>query len=211
LTATNDQEATEFENAGAHLVFRPFTDATEQAADALTYAMDFLPENINWPVSFVEVRIRSDASAAGQTIRDLPLRSMAGVSILAVSRGGYVYYDPKPDFQIFPGDRLLIIGPPAGLIDAERELNQIELRKGTEDADRFEIAEVRVADDSLIAGRSLADLHFRQKYGVTLVGIMRGEEQITAINPAERLVPGDCLIVMGTTGAVRNVKEQEPL
>lgn len=41
LTATNSQEAAEFEKAGANLVLRPFKDATEQAADALTHAMDF--------------------------------------------------------------------------------------------------------------------------------------------------------------------------
>jgi len=69
LTATNEEEASEFKNAGAHLVFRPFADAAEQAADALAYAMDFLPETINWPVSFLEVYIKSDAAVAGQTIR----------------------------------------------------------------------------------------------------------------------------------------------
>jgi Kef-type K+ transport system membrane component KefB/Trk K+ transport system NAD-binding subunit len=211
LTATNDQEASEFENAGAHLVFRPFTDATEQAADALTYAMDFLPENIKWPLSFLEVRIRSDASAAGQTIRDLPLGSMMGVSIMAVSRGGQVYYDPTPDFQIFPGDRLLIIGPSSGLKDTERILNQIEATKETTGLDRFEIAEIMVAGDSKIAGQTLADLRFRQQYGVTLVGILRGEEQITTITPADRILAGDSLIVMGSARIIKTLKDQEPL
>jgi len=211
LTATNDEEADVFENAGAHLVFRPFTDAAEQAADALTYALDFLPEHINWPISFLEVRIRSDASAAGQTIRDIPLRSMTGVSILAVSRGGQVHYDPEPGFRIFPGDRLLIMGPPGRLKDAEKVLNQLEMRRDTEDGDRFEIAEVRVADDSKLSGQTLADLSFRQKYGVTLVGIRRGKDQIATVNPAEQLLAGDCLILIGTTGAVRNLKKQEPL
>ena len=211
LTAANAQEAEAFENAGAHLVFRPFADAMEQAADALACAMDFLPEHVNWPISFLEVRIRSDASAAGRTIRDIPLGSTTGVSVLAVSRGGQVHYEMGPDFQIFPGDRLLIMGPPGGLKEAESSLNQSEARRDGENLNRFEIGEVRVANDSAISGQSLADLRFRQKYGVSLVGILRNKEKITTIDSAERLMAGDCLIVIGKSEAVRSLKNQEPL
>jgi len=210
LTASNDQEAMAFRTAGAHLVFCPFKDATEQAADALTSAMDFLPEDIDWPISFLEVRIRSDASTAGQTIRELPL-STTGISILAVSRGGQVYYEPDPDFRIFPADRLLLIGPPAALKDAENTLNQLELQKNAEDTERFEIAEIKLSADSRISGQSLADLRFRQTYGATLVGIRRGQDQIMTIHPEERLIGGDSLIVVGKAGAIRELKNREPL
>ena len=210
LTATNSQEAAEFEKAGAHLVFRPFQDATEQAVDALTYAMDFLPESVDWPVSFLELRIRSDASSAGQTIRELPLSTL-GISILAVSRGGRISYEPTPDFTIFPADRLLLMGHPAGLKDAENILNQVEAQSGTEDTDRFDIAEIRVSEDSDFSGKSLAELHFRQKFGATLVGIRRGQDQITTINPAERLQGGDCLIVIGKPSTIKELKDLAPV
>jgi len=205
LTATNSQEAAEFEKAGANLIFRPFQDATEQAADALTYAMDFLPESVDWPVSFLELRIRSDASAAGRTIRELPL-SAYGISILAVSRGRRIFYEPKPDFRIFPADRLLLMGHPDGLKEAETILNQLEAQRNAEDTDRFEITEIKVSDDSDLSGKSLAELHFRQKFGATLVGIRRGQEQITTINSAEHLHGGDCLIVIGKSGAIKELK-----
>jgi len=210
LTATNSQEALEFEKAGVNLVFRPFKDATEQAADALTYAMDFLPENVDWPVSFLELRIRSDASAAGQTIRELPL-SASGISILAISRGGRVFYEPKPDLRIFPADRLLLMGHPDGLKEAENILNQLEAQRDTEETDRFEIAEIKLSEDSDFAGKSLAELHFRQKLDATLVGIRRDQEQITTINPAEHLRGGDCLIVIGKSSAVKKLKNLAPV
>ncbi|HSL60900.1 MAG TPA: cation:proton antiporter [Desulfotignum sp.] len=207
VTAATDPEATEYETAGARLVFRPFKDATEQAADALTYAMDFLPETVDWPISFREIRIRSDASAAGKIIKDIPL-STAGVSVLAVSRGGRVHYEPSPDFRVFPGDRLLLMGSPAGLRDAESLLSHIEMKKTASDINRFEIAKIQVADDSIISGKSLAELQFRQTYGANLVGIRRGEKQITAINPAEKLRAGDCLIVIGKADVITTLKER---
>ena len=212
LTAVNQEEVTAFREAGAHLIFRPFSDAVEQAADALAYSMDFLPENIDWPIAFLEVRIRSDASVAGRTIRDIPLRSTTGASILAVSRAGRIFYEPGPDFQIYPGDRLLTIGEPGELKEAERMLTLFEFQADKDaNADRFEIAEVRVANDSKLSGRSLPDIRFRQTYGVTLVGIRRGKEQITTINPAEAVRAGDCLIVIGTTGAIEKIKKAAPL
>lgn len=210
LTATNSQEAAKFEKAGANLVFRPFQDATEQAADALTYAMDFLPESVDWPVSFLELRIRSDASAAGRTIRELPL-SGSGISVLAVSRGGRTFYEPKPDFRVFPADRLLLMGDPEGLKEAETMLNQLEAQRDPEDTDRFEIAEIKVSENSDLSGKSLAELHFRQKFGANLVGIRRGQDQITTINPAEHLQGGDCLIVIGRSSSIRELKSLAPV
>ncbi|MCC6221856.1 MAG: cation:proton antiporter [Deltaproteobacteria bacterium] len=207
LTATNGHEAQAYEKAGANLVFRPFRDATETAADALTYAMDFLPESIDWPVSFLELRIRSDASVAGQAIQDLSLSS-SGISILAVSRGGSIYYEPSPDFRIFPADRLLLMGDPLGLKEAENILNQIEARRVNDDTDRFEIAEIKVSETSNLSGKSLAELQFRQKFGATLVGIRRNEERITSINPTEKVQGGDSLVLIGRSGVIRELKSQ---
>lgn len=209
LTVTNSQEDSKFEKAGANLIFRPFKDATEQAADALTYAMDFLPESVDWPVSFLEVRIRSDASAAGRTIKELPLSAL-GISILAISRGGRIFYEPESDFRIFPADRLLLMGDPSGLKDAESRLNQREMQKDAEETDRFEIAEIKVGENSDFSGNSLAELNFRQYFGATVVGIRRGQEQITTINPADQLHGGDCLIVIGKSSAIKKLKNMVP-
>ena len=211
LTASNEEEAREYEKAGAHLIFRPFVDATEQAADALTYAMDFLPEKINWPVSFLEIRIKSDAAVVGKTIRDIPLKTTTGVSILAVSRGGQVYYDTEPDFKIFPGDRILIMGPPTGLKHAEEVFNHLELRADNNDKDRFEIAEIMVAENSKLSGQTLKNAGFRQKYGVSLIGIRRAKNQITIISPTQQILSGDCLIIIGKSEIIKNLKEQGQL
>jgi uncharacterized protein with PhoU and TrkA domain len=157
------------------------------------------------------LRIRSDATSAGQTIRELPL-SDSGIAILAVSRGGRIIYEPKPDFRIFPSDRLLLMGQLAGLKDAESILNKREvLEGGADDVDRFEIAEIKVAKTSDLSGKSLIELLFRQRFGATLVGIRRGEKQITTINPAERLQGDDCLIVIGKAGVIEELKKRAPV
>lgn len=211
LTATTATEVREFEKAGAHLIFRPFIDATEQAADALTYAMALLPASVDWPVAFLEVRIKSDAAVAGQTIRDIPLTSTTGISILAVSRGGRVHYEPSPEFRIYPADRLLIMGPPAELKEAEISLNQLATPEKASEGDHFELAEIRLAEDSRLSGQSLAELRFRQTYGATLVGIRRAQDAIMSLKAEDRLQGGDRLIVIGKATAIQQLREQEPL
>lgn len=211
LTATSQVEADEFEKAGAHLVFRPFTDASEKAADALSYAIDFLPENVNWPIMFLEVRLRSDAAVVGQLIKDIPLRSTTGASILAVSRAGRTFYDIGPEFAIYPADILLVMGHPSELKDAETLLNHVEMGEDEGTVEHFDMVEMKVGAESNVAGQSLATLRFRQKYGVTVIGIRRGEEQITKIEPSEQLQLGDGVIVIGTASAIEMLREEAHL
>ena len=210
LTATNEEEALLYERAGANVVFRPFRDAAEQAADSLTHAMDVLQENIDWPIALREVRIRSGSAFAGHAVRDIPLRSATGVSILAVSRAGRVHYDPGADFQVYPGDRLVIVGSPEDLRHAERMLDQLHEVEMEKDPEPFSIVEVEVPNDFRGTSRTLVDLKFRQNYGATVVGIARGTRKITAPDPREQLEPGDRLIVIGTSKALDMLKKPGP-
>jgi NhaP-type Na+/H+ and K+/H+ antiporter len=56
-----------------------------------------------------------------------------------------------------------------------------------------------------------ADLRFRQKYGVTMIGIRRGEKQISTIVPSERILADDTLIIIGKARTVEALKERQPL
>ncbi len=206
LTATNPSEAGLYKQAGAHVVLRPFTDAAEQAADALMDTTDILPENVDWPVAFQEVRVKSGSVFAGQSLRHIPLRSEAGASVLAVSRAGRVHYEPEPDFQVYPGDHVILMGPPRMLKDADGLINKTENLEAANRLERFVIVELEVFTDSKWLGKTLADLQFRQRCGVTVVGIRRGQERITSPGPNESLQAGDRLIVIGTSDKISQLK-----
>jgi Kef-type K+ transport system membrane component KefB/Trk K+ transport system NAD-binding subunit len=211
FTATSEEEAKGYEKAGAHVVFRPFKDAAEQAADSLTQAMDMLPENIDWPIAFREIRISSGSVFAGQALKNIPIRAETYVSILAVSRAGQIHYEPGPDFKIFPGDRLVIMGPPGELKKAESLLNRLQDQQPHENLERFDIAEVLIAEASEMVGRTLADLRFRQKYGVTVVGIRRNDEKIGAPGPDDKLQAGDHLVLIGTSSKIESITQSGSL
>lgn len=211
LTAVNQQEAALYEKAGAQVVFRPFSDAAEQAADSLSHAMGALPSHIDWPVAFKEVRLRSGSAFAGQKVRAIPLRTAAGVSILAVSRAGQVKYDPGPDYRVYPGDRLLLMGPVEELRQAEKILEELAMAEEEAGQERFAVTELAVGGACQCTGRTLAELQFRQRYGVTVAFIRRDGNEVAAPGPDERLLPGDRLIVIGAAAAVEKIRQQENL
>lgn len=207
FTAGNEEEARFYEKAGAHVVFRPFKDAAEQAADSLTHAMDMLPQNIDWPIAFSEIRISSGSVFAGHAVKDIPIRAETDVSILAVSRAGQIHYEPGPDFKVYPGDRLVIMGPPGELKTAENLLNRLQEQQPHEELERFAIAELPITEDSEMAGQTLAELRFRQKYGVTVVGIRRNGEKIAAPGPDDKLNAGDHVVLIGTSSKINTIRQ----
>jgi K+/H+ antiporter YhaU regulatory subunit KhtT len=80
-----------------------------------------------------------------------------------------------------------------------------------ESSDHFVVAEISLAANSRLVGQTLAEVRFRQRHGVTVVGIRRGENQVVIPTPTGRLAAHDSLIVIGNSQAVECLKQHEPL
>ncbi|VVB91369.1 Calcium-gated potassium channel MthK [uncultured archaeon] len=61
-----------------------------------------------------------------------------------------------------------------------------------------EIETVRIKDGSDMAGKTLAEVGFRKKFGVTVLAIQRGKETIANPSGDNKLVPDDIVILLGT-------------
>ena len=202
LTAAAPQDATAYERAGVPVIFRPYLDLGEQAADTLTHAMDVLQGMADWKIQFREVRLPSGSIYSGQYVQDIPLRSQTGVSILAVTRAGRHYYDPEPNFRIYPGDRLILTGALDDLLEAERLLRETDIHAETEAGDNIRLEEVKLGAASVVTGRTLGETAFRKRYGISVIGILREEKLLKAPGPDERLHAGDRLLVLGDADSI---------
>jgi Kef-type K+ transport system membrane component KefB/Trk K+ transport system NAD-binding subunit len=207
LTAMNKREARIYEKKGANLVFSPFTDASELAADSLTSMMEMLPDGTNCSVSFKDVKFRSWPGPSGYRVRDLPLRAMTGVSILAVKRGGRVMHDPGPEFRVFPGDKLVIAGLPDKLELAERVIDEMEGIAEKDVRERYMLAEIPVSKDMHISDRTLSEMRFKQEHGVTVLGIRHRDGVVRSPDPNYRIEANDVLIIIGPPKHVSKFKE----
>ena len=77
--------------------------------------------------------------------------------------------------------------------DAERPLNEGQLP-----FEQLHMAEFGVAAESIVAGRTLREIDFRRRYGVTVVAIRRGERRLQLPDGHTMLFPYDRLTVVGT-------------
>jgi len=77
--------------------------------------------------------------------------------------------------------------------------------------ERFEVAEIPLDGRPDWTGKTLAELQFRQRYGVTVVGIHRGDERLTSPGPNEQLLEQDRLIVIGTADRIAPLRHHEML
>lgn len=70
------------------------------------------------------------------------------------------------------------------------------------------LQEVSVPVASVIAAKTLAELQLRERFGINVVCVERGEQLIVTPLPTERLLPGDRLLVFGDDAdVVRFLKE----
>jgi len=148
----------------------------------------------------------------GQSLRDLRLGTALGVQVVATVRHGKRRLAPGPDTVLAGGDELLVEG---GLEDV-RELLRVQ---GVE-VERIQVAEVpqpptgvsgvraRVIEGSPLAGRSLRELRFRDRFGVVVLGIRRNGELLRE-NLAETVLrEGDRLLALGTRDQVDELAAQ---
>ncbi len=163
-----------------------------------------------WPVNIHEVMIRPNAEACGKRIRELDIRAQSQASIIALSRAGQVQYDPGPDTVIFPLDHVYLFGSDEDTRKAEGMLQHEQLdAPASSGTPTFNIETVFLNRDSDITDKTLAGANLRKSYGVTVLGIQRGQERITSPRPDEILQPGDLLYVIGSREGIKRLQEEE--
>jgi len=210
LTAANPAQADHYRRLGAHLVLEPFDDAAEQAAEAVAGAVQSLPGLKDWPAVLQEVTLQPGSVFSGKKLLELDLRRELGVSVLAISRAGKVYFNPDPNLRMFPGDRMVLLCSPEQAAAAVDHLRQRELGSPQDQTADFGADEILIPSESDWVGRSLAELNFRNRYGVTVIGIRRGGQPNTSPRAADTIQGGAALIVVGAQQGIADVRAALP-
>ena len=204
-----DAERLRFE--GVDVLLRPFSDAAEQAADAITSGFDRLGRVVEQAPGLDEVRLGSGSVWAGRRLREVPLRDEFNVTVLAVSRSGRSTFNPGPDVQLFPGDRLVLTGEPDDLARAVAYLQRVDFPHETTEEQAFVVEEVAVDDRPEWQSRSLADLDLRRRLDVTVIAVRAGDGTMSAPDPHEPLAAGQRLVVAGRPPALAALATLQPV
>ncbi len=148
------------------------------------------------------VRVPHDSPLAGKTLTGSRLGNAFGLGVMGIVRDGMTRLMPEPDERMLPGDTLLVKGRDedfrtvAGLHTLEIGGRGVD-EAGELESDRVAMAEAVLSPRAGIVGKTLVDLHFREKYGLNVLAITREGETFREQLRDVRLRFGDALLLHG--------------
>jgi di/tricarboxylate transporter len=161
-----------------------------------------------------EITVHEESKIRGRTLNQIRLGADYDLTVLFVIKDGDMQATPHRNTRIDVGDLLIVEGQLDNLLEAREKLKvDVEEEKGLaletfEDSDTdFAIVEATVAPRSPIAGRTLHDMQFRDRYGFTVVALRRHGEVITQRLRDVRIEFGDTLLLKGPAHRLVNLRQ----
>ena len=160
-----------------------------------------------------EARILEASPLDGKSIAQSQLGSDYGLNIIGFIRRGQIKLSPDKNEIIRAGDVLVIEGN-ADSLRLSQEALGLDCRMAADSpvvelADRdVGIIEIVVSPYAAIAGESLRKIHFREKYGLTVLALRREGKPIRQGIPDLPLRFGDALLVQGSRQRLKLLRDE---
>lgn len=148
------------------------------------------------------VRILEGSTLISKTLRESRLGDALGMRVLWVLKADDTMVMPEAQEPLSEGDRLLMLGNLDDLFILQG-LEQLEIeQEALPDLDELESARVGLVEGMLsprttLAGKTLRQIHFREKYGLSVVAIWRAGKILRSNLRDIALRFGDALLLYG--------------
>jgi di/tricarboxylate transporter len=148
------------------------------------------------------VRLPKYSDLVDVTLRKSRLDDFFDFRILAIFRNGELKVMPRGDEVLEGGDLLLIEGQHEDL-DVLRGLQELEIETqvapnlGAFESERLTLMDATLDPRSTLAGKTVGELNFRERYGIELAAIWREGGPVDADLADEHLQIGDALLLLG--------------
>lgn len=168
-----------------------------------------------------DVLIPKGSELIGQSLHNSRLQRRFDVDVLELHRGGESFSAPLADLTLQAGDRLLLRCNRDNLLRLQQEHTVALAPAGQSEEDLLElqgtvpsgqrVVEVLLPNGSTIAGASVRDLRFRQRYNATLLAVRRGNQVLRELLGQVKLQPGDVLLLQAPLDAIRGMQANNDL
>jgi di/tricarboxylate transporter len=148
------------------------------------------------------VRLPKGSDLVGATLSKSRLADVFDFRVVAIFREGTLHVMPRGDEELDGGDLLLIEGQLADL-EVLRGLQELVIETsvpanlGAFESERLTLMDATLDPRSRLAGRTVSELNFRERYGIELAGIWREGQTFGTELAEERLQVGDALLMLG--------------
>lgn len=137
-----------------------------------------------WDMHISNYEINPLADFIGKTLESLAWREQYGINIAFIERGNDIIYAPGKTAQLFPYDKIGVIGTDQQLEALNAVLNTTHQKK-QDTKDNIELQKIVIDAHTKLRGQSIRSSGIREKTNGLIVGIERNGERI--LNPASDL------------------------
>ncbi len=149
-------------------------------------------------IHIADFDIPQDSLWAGQTLMQLNLGRKYGVHVSSILRGGNRLNIPDGNFQLFPTDRIQVIGSDTQLAVLRAAIEKEVRGEDTELEKReMKLRQLIIGSGSPFIGKTLEQSGLRSDYNCMVVGLEEGKENLSPFKPARRFAEGDIIWVVG--------------
>ncbi len=168
-----------------------------------------------------DVLIPEQSELIGQSLHNSRLQRRFDVDVLELHRGQDSFSAPLADLPLQAGDRLLLRCNRDNLLRLQQEHTVTLAPIGEQEEDLRELAgeatspqrvvEVLLPNGSTLAGASVRDMRFRQRYNATLLAVRRGNQVLRELLGRVVLQAGDVLLLQAPVDAIRGLQANNDL
>ncbi|MBC8449833.1 MAG: SLC13 family permease [Chloroflexi bacterium] len=148
------------------------------------------------------VRVPEDSAMVGKTLAESRLEDTFGLTVLGINRDGAIGLVPGPEERLEAGDTLLVEGKIEDL-RTMRGLQDLEIERQAPpelrdlESERVGLVEAVLSPHTTLVGRTLRQLDFREKYGLSVLAIWRQGRAYRSDLRDMALRFGDALLLYG--------------
>ena len=160
--------------------------------------------------SLWEVVILKGSGMAGLTVRTGEWRTKIRVNVIGITRNNVFISSPSSDVLLQEGDILLTQGEPDLQALGYYGLKLLEEKPVTREVINSEstLAEIALSPHSKLTGKTLREIHFREKYNITVLAIWRAGKPVHIGFAGLPLRGGDGLLVRGTAKNLKMLNQE---
>jgi di/tricarboxylate transporter len=164
---------------------------------------DYVTDILGSGENLMVIEIAEESVLHGKKLSESRLGTNLGIRVLSIKRGETIFHFPALDYRIQSGDIFLLEGSSDELLIL-KQLSKLEvLPHEPVDIGRLEGEDVGMMEailhpHSKLAGKTLGELRFREKYGLSVLSIWRGGKAFRSEFLGEMAIQiGDALLLYG--------------
>ncbi len=157
-------------------------------------------------IHIADLDVPENTAWAGKSLADLDFSRKYGIMVSSILRGGVRHNIPTANEQVYPGDRLEVIGNDEQLKVFASRMSEAVVRADIAPEQRqMQLKCISVGAASPLCGKTVRESGLREDYRCMIVGFEEGREALGLPSPSRVFRDGDLVWLVGEKNSLKRL------